>query len=240
MTIRTRLVEYQHEGITLEGYMAWDDERAAPRPGVLIAHTWAGRSPNECARAERLAGLGYAGFALDLYGKGVLGTTREENAARMQPFLDDRALLQARLIAGLDAMKAQPEVDEARAAAIGYCFGGLCALDLARAGAGVAGVISFHGLFAKPANLDPGPIRAKVLILHGWDDPMAPPDQALGIADELTRAGADWQLHAYGGAMHAFTTPGAADPESGIQYDATADRRSWRSATDFLGDLFSA
>lgn len=238
MTVKSRQIEYEHEGVTLAGHLAWDDGIAGQRPGVLIAHTWAGRSPNECARAERLAELGYAGFALDLYGKGVLGTSAEENAARMQPFLDDRALLQSRLKAALAAMNRQPEADAARAAAIGYCFGGLCALDLARCRSGVAGVISFHGLFSRADNLEPGPIDAKVLILHGWDDPMAPPDQALAIADELSRAGADWQLHAYGGTMHAFTTPGAADPANGIQYSAAADRRAWRSATDFLTELF--
>lgn len=239
MIIRTRLVEYEHDGVELEGYMAWDDAAAGPRPGVLVSHAWAGRSPNECAKAEQLAELGYTGFALDLYGKGVLGTTYEENSALMQPFLDDRALLQSRLKAALAALNAQPEADESRAAAIGYCFGGLCALDLARCRAGIRGAVSFHGLFSRPENLEPGPIDASVLILHGWDDPMAPPEQVLGVAKEMTEAGADWQLHAYGGTMHAFSTPGAADPDNGIQYNQNADRRSWRSATDFLEELFA-
>lgn len=238
MGIQTRLVEYVDGETVLEGLLAWDDAADSPRPGVMVSHAWAGRREFEDDKARSLAKLGYTGFALNLYGKGVQGGDREENAALMQPFLEDRAMLQRRMRLSLDTMREQAEVDDSRVAAIGFCFGGLCVLDLARSGEDLAGVISFHGLFAAPGNTADKVIKARVLALHGWNDPMAPPEQVLALARELTAQGADWQLHAYGNTMHAFTNPAANEPDFGTVYSAAADRRSWVAMTDFLNELF--
>ncbi len=236
MTIQSKTVAYSHNGTTLEGYLAWDDAQPGPRPGVLVSHAWAGRSEFENQKAEALAGLGYVGFALDLYGKGVLGQSTEENGALMQPFLEDRAMLQSRLQAALATLTAQDAVDAGKTAIMGYCFGGLCALDLARIGTDIAGAISVHGLFNPPGNTTD--IQAKVLVLHGWDDPMVQPDTVLALADELSGAGADWQLVAYGNTLHAFTNPEANDPELGAIYNATAERRAWQATENFLAEIF--
>jgi dienelactone hydrolase len=238
LEIHTRTVEYKDGDQVLEAYMAWDDGCHDARPGVMIAHAWSGRSELEEGKAEQLAELGFVGFAIDLYGKGVRGATKEENAALMQPLLDDRVMLQRRMSLALEQVRRQREVDSARVAAMGFCFGGLCVLDLARTGADIAGVAAFHGLFAKPGNTDGIPIRAKVLALHGWDDPMATPDQVVALSEELSAAGADWQIHAYGRTMHAFTNPAADDPEFGTVYSADADRRSWQSLQLFLAEIF--
>jgi dienelactone hydrolase len=218
--------------------MAWDSSIAGERPGVLVSHAWAGRGEFEENKAVQLAGLGYIGFAIDLYGKGVKGTSPEENGALMQPFLDDRVMLQSRLSLALDVLKKQEEADSARVAATGYCFGGLCVLDLARIGTDIAGVASFHGLFGTPGNTGDKRISAKVLIMHGWDDPMATPDQVLAVADEMSAMGADWQIHAYGNTLHAFTNPAANDPGFGTVYNAQADNRSWQNLQLFLAEIF--
>ena len=238
MTITTRFIDHEHDGTALQAEFAVDDAVSGPRPGVMVCHNWAGRGDNDGRNAKRLAELGYAGFAVDLYGKGVLGSGPEENAKLMQPFVDDRAFLQSRLAAAHAAMCLQPEVDKARTAVIGFCFGGLCALDMARAALPVTATVSFHGLFMPAGNLDAPKISAKVLMLHGWDDPMATPDDVLAVTKEMTEAGADWQLHAYGHTKHAFTTPGANNPDMGTVYDATADRRSWQAMVNFLGEVF--
>jgi dienelactone hydrolase len=238
VSIETRLIEYADGDTVLEGFLAWDNSIDHPRPGVMVSHAWAGRSQFEDDKAVALAELGYVGFALNLYGKGVLGGSTEENAALMQPFLDDRAMLQQRLLLSLNTMRQQPEVDDSAVAAIGFCFGGLCVLDLARTGEELAGVASFHGLFAAPGNTGANTIKAKVLAMHGWDDPMAPPDQVLALAKELSAQGADWQLHAFGNTMHAFTNPEANDPGFGTVYSPVADQRSWRELQDFLAELF--
>jgi dienelactone hydrolase len=142
------------------------------------------------------------------------------------------------LLLAVDALRDQPEVDALQVAGIGYCFGGLCVLDIARTGEPLAGVVSFHGLFEPPGNTDGNRIRARVLALHGWDDPLATPDEAVALGAELTAMGADWQLHCYGNVRHAFTNP-AADASSGVTvYNADADRRSWAAATYFLAELF--
>ena len=239
MTIQTRTIDYQDGDIDLQGYLAWDDAVEGKRPGVMISHAWAGRSDFENGKAEALAKLGYVGFALDNFGSGILGTNTEENSALIQPFLDDRAMLQGRMQIALEVLKGLDEVDASRVAAIGFCFGGLCVLDLARIGTDIRGVVSFHGLFGSPGNTAGNKIRAKVLALHGWDDPMAPPDQVISLAEELSGMGADWQIHGYGNTLHAFTNPQANDPEFGIVYSPDADRRSWNAMQDFLTEIFN-
>ena len=235
--IKTRPVAYQHSGITLEGMLAFDDAVTGPRPGVLVSHAWGGRGEFECDKARALAQLGYAGFALDLYGKGVLGTNPEENSRLMTPFLEDRSLLQSRISQALATMQAQEEVDANRCAAIGFCFGGLCVLDLARIGTDIKGVVSFHGLFNPPGNTGDKNIRAKVLALHGNEDPMVPVDAVTALESELTAAGADWQIHVYGKTMHAFTNPEANMAEMGMMYNADAERRSWQTMKNFLEEI---
>jgi len=236
--MQTKYIDYTDGDVVCEGYLAVE-EGAQRRPAVLVCHTWGGQSDAERERAEALAKLGYVGFAVDVYGKGVRGDSAETNERLMRPFVQDRAMLRRRLLAAVEAVRGRPEVDGDRIAAIGYCFGGLCALDIARAGpAGLRGVVSFHGVLHPPKLGPQPPIGAKVLILHGWDDPLAPPDHVLAIAEELTAAGADWQLHAYGGTMHAFTNPEANLPQAGLVYNAAAARRAWRSAEDFLAEVF--
>ncbi len=234
-----RTVEYEHAGTQLEGFLAVNSTASNSRPGVLVAHAWAGRSDFECDRARDLAGLGYAGFALDLYGKGVLGKDPEENAALMQPFLDDRLFLQSRLTTALDTLRGLAEVDSNKIAAVGYCFGGLCVLDLARCGSDIAGVASFHGLFIPPENTTGTVIKAKVLALHGQDDPMVPVEAVNALEKELTDAKADWQIHIYGNTSHAFTNPLANAPEMGFQYNELVSKRAWQTLENYLQELFA-
>ncbi|MEM7708927.1 MAG: dienelactone hydrolase family protein [Pseudomonadota bacterium] len=223
--------------ITMKMFVCAPDSDG-PAPAVLVGHAWAGQTEFEKNKARQVSQLGYVGVAMDLYGDAKTGGSVEENSALMQPLLENRGELQARLHASLAAAAALESVDGAKIGAMGYCFGGLCALDLARSGADVRGVISLHGLFVPADNLDNPQIAAKVLALHGWDDPMVKPDQVLALADEMNAAGADWQLHAYGGAMHAFTNPEANDPDFGTVYSPSADRRAWETTCNFFAEVF--
>lgn len=237
MALREQLIEYRDGDAVLEGFLCHDDSRPEPLPAVLISHAWGGRDEFVERKARRLAWNGYAAFALDVYGKGKRGRSVEENQALMMPFMQDRALLARRMNAALATVKGLPQVDPRRVAAMGFCFGGLCVLDLARSGADVRGVVSFHGLL-KPNSLpSPAKIPAKILMLHGYDDPMAPPDDVHAVAREFTQAGADWQLHAYGNTVHAFTNPAANDRAHGMVYNDSADRRSWHTLMEFLGEV---
>lgn len=233
--MREQLIEYRDGETVCEGFLCYDESQPAPRPTVLINHTIRGRDEFVERKARRLAWSGYACVALDNYGKGRGGGTPEQNSALMAPFMSDRALLRRRLFAGLAAAKALPIVDTKRIAVIGYCFGGLCALDFARANADVRGVVSIHGLL-KPGPAEPK-IDARVLMLHGYDDPLAPPDDLHAAAREFTAAGADWQIHAYGHTAHAFTNPTSNNRAAGLQYDEAADRRSWHALEEFLAEV---
>lgn len=239
MAIVANTVDYLDDGVALQGYFAYDDAYSGQRPVVLIHHAWAGRDEFVADKARKLAALGYLGFATDMYGKGVLGANREVNGQLMQPFMQDRQKLQQRLLAALANVKLLPWADDKRIAAMGFCFGGLCALDLARTGVDIAGVIAFHGLLMPPANIPAPKIKAKVLVLHGHDDPMASPEQLNALQAELTTAGADWQSHIYGNTMHAFTNPVANDADFGTVYQASADCRSWLAALNFLTEIFA-
>ncbi len=239
--MRTQLNEYREGDTTYESYVAWDAAVSGRRPCVLVAHQWAGLSEHERAVAEGFAAQGYVGVAIDVYGKGVRGGLMDDNSHLMMPLIEDRAELRRRLFAALREAKALPMVDPGRIAAVGYCFGGLCVLDIARAGTDeVRGVVSIHGVFMPP-KLGPQPaIKAKVLVLHGWADPYAPEADVLSLARELTEARADWQLHAYGGVVHAFTAVGANAPERGLVYDEAAHRRSTAATAGFLKELFGS
>lgn len=236
----TTFLDYRDGETICEAYVAHDGAAGERRPAVLVAHQWSGQQPPERDVAERLAALGHVGIAIDVYGKGRRGDRTGDNGHLMGPFMADRAALRARLLAAVEAARAHDAVDPERIAVIGYCFGGLCALDLARANApGLRGAVSLHGIFSAP---DLGPqaaIAPSVLVLHGWDDPLAPPQDVLMVAEELTAAKADWQLHAYGHAMHSFTNPNAAFPERGMAYDAKAAARSWASVEAFLADVLA-
>jgi dienelactone hydrolase len=235
MTIKEELVKYRDGNVECEGFFCYDASRTGPLPAVLISHDWSGRNEFAARKARRLAWHGYAAFALDMYGGGKQGKSVAENQGLMGPFMADRAALTKRITAALTAVRALPQVDANRIAAMGFCFGGLCALDLARSGADVRGVASFHGLL-KPSGLPPKAIKSKVLIMHGYDDPMAPPEEVLAIAKELTAASADWQLHAYGNTVHAFTNP-QASTAGAMVYKPEADRRSWHSLLGFLEEV---
>ncbi|GAB6141087.1 dienelactone hydrolase family protein [Methylosoma difficile] len=239
MAIVSNTVAYLDGDVVLEAYFAVDDAITGIRPAVLINHTWAGRDGFVADKARQLAELGYVGFAVDMYGKGILGSSADENAKLMQPFIDDRAMLQKRMLAALATVKLLPWVDVNNIAAIGYCFGGMCVLDLARTDAAIKGVVSFHGLLGAPNNILDVSITAKVLALHGHDDPLGKVGQVLAFEEEMTAAGADWQLHAYGHTVHAFTNPKANDPNFGMKYSPIVAQRAWVSMKNFLEECFS-
>lgn len=230
---------YYHGEQELHGYLAYDDQDDKPRPAVLVVHDWSGRNEFVCQKAELFAKMGYIGFAVDMYGSGRIGETLEEKMALMDPIVKDRRLLRARIQAALDAVVTMAEVDNSKIAVIGFCFGGLCALDLARSGVDVSGVVSIHGLLNKPEELTNHPIKAKVLALHGYDDPMVTPEQVGVFCQEMTTAGVDWQVHMFGHTQHAFTNPTAHNKTLGTIYDAKAARRAMQILTLFLDELFS-
>ncbi|MGZ8361814.1 MAG: dienelactone hydrolase family protein [Allosphingosinicella sp.] len=238
ISIRERAVSHRADAMVFESLLV-APAGATAQPAVLIFPTIMGRSDLELGFARRLAGLGHSAMVADLYGRENIGRSREECRGLMNALREDRPRLQARLLKLLGVLKGLPEVDAGRVAAIGYCFGGLCALDLARTGADLKGVASFHGLFTPPGNLEDTQIKSRVIAFHGWDDPLAPPDDVVALSRELSAAGADWQLHAYGGTMHGFTNPGANDPEHGLLYSAVAETRSWRALEAFLEECFA-
>jgi dienelactone hydrolase len=236
--IVSEIVTYEHDGVVLEGYLARDDALAGPCPGILVVHQWMGLSGNERMRADMLAGLGYVALAVDVYGRGVRPRNTEEARQEAGKYYRDRQLFRARLAAGLAELKRRPEVDPGRVAAIGYCFGGGGVLELARSGAELAGVVSFHGSLDTPLPAGPGDVRASVLVCHGAVDPHVPPEDVHGFLEEMEAAGVDYQLIMYAGAVHAFTqTEAGDDPSRGAAYDAAADRRSWRAMRDFLAEV---
>jgi dienelactone hydrolase len=237
--VKSKVVEYRDGDVVLEGYLAWDDAVRGPRPGVLIVHQWSGVTDNERMRADRLAGLGYVALAADVYGKGVRPANMEEASSLSGRWKAERARLRVRVAAGLAELKRQPLVDGRRVAAIGYCFGGTAALELARSGAELAGVVTFHGGLDSPNPADGRNIRCKVLALHGADDPFVPAADIAAFQQELRQAGVDWQMVYYSGAVHSFTQKEAgSDNSRGAAYNERADRRSWQAMKDFFAEIF--
>ncbi|HZB69951.1 MAG TPA: dienelactone hydrolase family protein [Sphingomicrobium sp.] len=220
----------------LEGVLVARRDHAR-RPGVILFPTVMGVSDLELGFARQLVHLGYTGFVADLFGKKFRGAPRETMVDELKRLRSDRASLRERLLAVLESARGQEAIEPDRIVAIGYCFGGQCALDLARSGADIAGVASFHGLL-DPPGLPPEPIKAKMLVFHGWDDPMAPPEAVVALGHELTQAGADWQIHAFGHVAHGFTNPGATGAIPGVLYNELAAERSWTSLISFLEELF--
>lgn len=237
-----RAFRYEGDGQWFDGALVCPEQFAGRLPAVLILPAWEGRSTAQEAVAADIARLGYAALCVDVYGSGRRGTTRAECSELMTPLLTDRADLRARLLSAVAAAQGCPEIDPHRMAAIGFCFGGLCVLDLARVNAPLAVVASFHGLFTRlPAPLvTAANIQAKVIAFHGWDDPMVTPADVAALGRELSAARADWQIHVYGGAMHAFTHREANSPETGLQYDSRAAGRAWSTLRTMLRDAFGS
>lgn len=232
-------VEYKEGDAVLEGYLSYNDSFTGKRPGILIVHEWKGLGPYAKKRADQLAVLGYIAFAADIYGKGIRPNTNEEAAKISGQFKKDRKLLRARIQAGLETLKSNPMTDMDNLAAIGYCFGGTTVLELARSGVDLKGVASFHGGLDTPTPDDAKNIKAKVLVLHGGDDPFVPAEHITAFHHEMRKADVDWQMISYGGAVHSFTVPDAGnDPGKGAAYNEKADVRSWKALLQFFGEIF--
>jgi dienelactone hydrolase len=242
--LHTEVVEYKDGETALEGYLAYDDAVKGKRPGILVVHEWTGIGPYVEKRTRQLAQLGYIAFALDMYGKGVRPKTVEEAAQQAAIYRADRRLMRARANAGLQVLKGHKLTDVRRIAAIGYCFGGGTVLELARSGADIEGVVSFHGNLDTPKPADAANIKAKLLVLHGGDDPHVPPEQVAAFQDEMRKAEqaghpVDWQMIIYGNSVHSFTNPDSGnDPSTGVAYNEKADKRSWEAMKLFFAEIF--
>jgi len=235
----TRKIKYQDGNIVLEGFYANESSAKEKRPAVIVCHDWSGRNEFADNKAKKLAEMGYVGFALDMYGIGKLGETLEEKKNLMNPLVNDRAALRERVMAAFETVKNLPEVDADKIGVIGFCFGGLCALDLARSGANIKGTVSFHGLLNKPPHLEDKKIISKILALHGHEDPLVPPEQVLEFEKEMTKAGVDWQMHVFGNTQHAFMNPQAHDVSLGLVYNALAEKRAWFLMSHFFNEVFA-
>ena len=232
-------IEYKDGDTTLEGYLAYDDSVKGKRPGVLVVHEWTGISKYERRRVEELAREGYIAFAADIYGKGIRPKTREEAASQAGIYRSDRKLMRRRARAGLEELKKYPLTDSSRVAAIGYCFGGGVALELARSGANIKGVVSFHGNLDTPDPEDARNIKAKVLVLRGADDPYVTVEQVKDFVEEMGQANVDWKMVTYKDAVHGFTNPASgSDPSRGVAYNKEADMKSWKEMTSFFNKIF--
>lgn len=239
--VHTEPIEYQHGDVLLEGYLAYDDATKIKQPGVLVVHEWKGLNEYAKQRAEQLALLGYVAFAVDMYGKGVRARDHEDAAKLSGIYRKDRQLMRGRIQAALDVLKQQEQVDPERIAAIGYCFGGTTVLELARSGADVLGVVSFHGGLDTPNPGDAKQIKGKVLVLHGADDSFVTPEQLAAFEQEMQQAGVDYRLVQYPGAVHSFTVREAGnDPSTGMAYDPEADQQSWEAMKAFFQELFGS
>jgi dienelactone hydrolase len=235
---KERPVPHNFEGEQLESVFVGRRDGEA-RPTVILIPTVMGVTDLEIGFGRQLVELGYNALVADLFGKQFRGAPRDTMFGEMNRLKGDRAALRRRLLHVLELAQGQDEVNTHQIVVAGYCFGGMCALDLARSGADIAAAISFHGLF-DPPGLPAEKIKAKVVAFHGWDDPMVPPDKVVALGNELTEAGADWQIHAYGHVAHGFTNPRASDLQiNGVAYNALAAERSWTSFISLLEELFA-
>lgn len=238
--VHGQIITYKQGDTQLEGYLAYDDEGGKTlKPGVLVIHDWMGVSDDTKMRADQLAQLGYVAFAADIYGKSVRPKNTAEAGKAATTYKADRQLMRQRAKAGLSELIKQKGVDSQRVAAIGYCFGGTTALELARSGANIKGVVSFHGGLETPRTEDAKNIRAKVLVLHGADDPYVSESEVKNFENEMRTAKVDWELVKYSNAVHAFTIKGAgSDNSKGAAYNAEADKRSWIAMKNFFAEIF--
>lgn len=238
--IHTETVNYEQGGTPLEGFIAYDTSIKGPRPAVLVIHQWKGLTDYEKKRCHMLAEMGYVAFAVDIYGKGIRPSTTAEAGKLAGQYKSDRALLKARVNAGLDALLKTGKAAPSKVAAIGYCFGGTTALELARSGASIAGVVSFHGGLSTPNPAEAQKIRCKVLVLHGAEDPYVPASEVAAFQEEMRSGNVDYQLTAYSGAVHSFTHwEAGSDKSKGAAYNEAADRRSWWAMKTFFAEVFN-
>lgn len=237
--MKTQTLEYREDGNLLRGHLAWDDSQAELRPGILVFHENTGLTGHERERAERLAQLGYVALACDMFGERAVPASDAERRAAFEEFRTKKLL--PRALAGYKALAAQPQVDTKQMAAIGFCLGGLVALELARSGADLRGAVSFHGGLATPQPATAGRVKAKVLVCHGTLDPFTTLEHVTAFVNEMQAAAADFQVILYGGAMHGFTNP-AADRlgRAGIAYHALSDARSWVAMRQFFTEIFGS
>ena len=239
--IKTENVEYKQDETILEGFIAYDDAVEGKRPAVIVVHDWVGFGDYANHRAKMLAELGYVAFAVDIYGKDVRPKNTDEAAMQASKYKGNRALMRQRIQAGLDFIKSQPLVDANRVAVMGYCFGGTVSLELARSRADIVGAVSFHGGLSTPNPEETKNIKAKVLVLHGADDPYVPAPEVQAFQKEMTDANTDWQMIYYSGAVHSFTRRDAGDDNSkGVAYNANADKRSWEAMKQFFREIFGS
>jgi len=237
--LHTETVAYKDGDTALEGYLAYDDAGPAKKPGILVVHDWMGVTAETKRRADMLAGLGYVAFAADIYGKGIRPAEMKDAAAESGKWKAKRPEMRKRARAGLDYLAANKHVDPNKLIALGYCFGGTVALEVARSGAPVVGTVVFHGGLDTPTPADAKAIKGKVLALQGADDPFVPEAAREAFQKEMRDGGVDWQLVEYGGAVHAFTISNAgSDNSKGAAYNEKADRRSWEAMKTFLAELF--
>ena len=238
--IKTEKVEYKAGDTTLQGFLAYDDANPKPRPGVLLIHDWMGVGDYAESRAKQLAELGYVAFAADIYGEGVRPADPKEAGALAGKYKGDRSLYRERLKAGLAQLTGNKFVAPGQVAVIGYCFGGTGALELARDGAALKGVVTFHGGLSTPTPADAKNIKCPVLVLHGADDPFVKPDEVAAFKKEMDDAKVQYQFIAYPGAVHSFTRPDAGNDNSkGAAYNEAADKKSWAEMKKFFGQIFS-
>jgi len=239
--MKTEDIDYADGALRLRGFLAYDETIAGKRPGVVVVHEAWGLGEHVIERAKMLAGLGYVAFAADMYGDRRQATSLPDAMQLIGDMRTDPAKLRARGAAAVAVLAALPQVDASRLAGIGFCFGGTSVLELARSGADLAGVVSFHGGLETAAPAAAGAVKARVLVCTGADDPMIPSAQVTGFEDEMRRAGADWQVIRYGGTVHSFTNP-AADGSiiPGVLYNARTDRRSWTAMRAFFDEIFAA
>jgi dienelactone hydrolase len=236
--MRIEDIEYRAGGIDMIGHLAVDDERPGSRPGVLVCHEGFGLDEHAKGRADRLASLGYAAFALDYHGGGK-PLAREDAMARLGTLMGDADMIRGLASAGLEILLAQEEVDRARLAAIGFCFGGTMALELARGGADLGVVVGFHSGLQTPRPAGAGDVKAGILVCIGADDPLVPAEQRAAFEQEMRAAEVDWRMNIYGGAVHSFTNPNASLAGiPGLAYDEATDERSWRAMLDFFDERF--
>jgi dienelactone hydrolase len=237
--IISRTVDYKHGAESLRGFIAYDDAVSGPRPGILILPEWWGVNDYVKNRALHLAQLGYVALVADMYGNGQITTNAGEAQKLATRFYHDNKLMRARSQAALDELKKDSHADAKRIAAIGYCFGGTCALELARSGAPLAAVVCFHGSLNTANPDDAQKIKGKVLVCHGGDDSFVPDEQVIAFENEMRKAKVDWQLNAYGGAHHAFSNPDADNfGIPNISYDPSADKRSWQAMKSLFEEVF--